>query len=181
MQKPPHAIEIFLQPGELWFGDRDTRVRTILGSCIAATLWHPGLRVGGMCHYMLAARAGARGSQPDGRYGDEALDVLTAHVRATGRPAREFEAKLFGGGNMFHPTVREGGGAALRVSDANVVAGRSLLQRHGFQIKAEHVGGHGHREVFLDLWSGNAWVRHSVPNVRRQSAAAGDFEKRASL
>lgn len=179
MKKPPHTIEIFLQPGELWFGDRGTRVRTILGSCIAATLWHPGLLVGGMCHYMLAARSGVRGARPDGRYGDEALDVLMAHVQATGRPAHEFEAKLFGGGNMFHSTVRTG--TALRVSDANVVAGRALLQRHGFHIKAEHVGGHGHREVFLDLWSGNAWVRHAVPNVRNEILSPSELPQKRGL
>ena len=50
MKKPQSVIEIFLQPGELWFGDEQTRIRTILGSCVAVTLWHPGRRIGGMCH-----------------------------------------------------------------------------------------------------------------------------------
>ena len=181
MRKPPHIIEIFLQPGELWFGDRHTRVRTILGSCVAATLWHPDLLVGGMCHYMLAARPGVGGPQPDGRYGDEALAVLAEQVRATGRPVHEFEAKLFGGGNMFAHAARPGTGAALRVSDANVVAGRALLQRHGFQLKAEHVGGDGHREVFLDLWSGHAWVKHSAPSACGGLPAAGTAAQKRNL
>ena len=57
MRKPPHVIEIYLQPGELWFGDANTRIRTILGSCVAITLWHPHRRIDGMCRYMSQSRA----------------------------------------------------------------------------------------------------------------------------
>ena len=32
MRKPPHVIEVFLQPGEWYFGDRQTRMRTLLGN-----------------------------------------------------------------------------------------------------------------------------------------------------
>ena len=28
MKRPSHVIEIFLQPGDFYFGDRDTRIRT---------------------------------------------------------------------------------------------------------------------------------------------------------
>jgi Chemotaxis protein; stimulates methylation of MCP proteins len=49
-------MEIFLQPGDWYFGDRDTRIRTLLGSCIAITIWHPRLLVGGMCHFLLPGR-----------------------------------------------------------------------------------------------------------------------------
>ena len=76
------AIEIFLQPGEIFFGDSSTRIRTVLGSCVAMTLWHPQRKVGGMCHYMLAQRRG-RG-EPDGalngKYADEALQLLLREI-----------------------------------------------------------------------------------------------------
>ena len=56
MRKPPHVIEIFLQPGDFYFGDKDTRIRTILGSCVSITLWHPTRLIGGMCHFLLPFR-----------------------------------------------------------------------------------------------------------------------------
>jgi len=40
-EKPPFVIDIFLQPGELYFGDRHTRIRTVLGSCVSVVFWHP--------------------------------------------------------------------------------------------------------------------------------------------
>ena len=71
MQAPADVIDVFLQPGEFYFGEEKTRIRTLLGSCVAVTLWHPKLRIGGMCHYMLPRRprdkAGAA-EKLDGRY-----------------------------------------------------------------------------------------------------------------
>ncbi|MGI9213007.1 MAG: chemotaxis protein CheD, partial [Methylococcaceae bacterium] len=68
MDNPRDIIEIFLQPGEYYFSDRDTRIRTVLGSCVAITFWHPGILVGGMCHFMLPTRMRNREStELDGR------------------------------------------------------------------------------------------------------------------
>ena len=61
------AREVILQPGELFFGKEDVVVRTVLGSCIAITLWHPEQKQGGMCHYMLPSRRNPS-AKLDGRY-----------------------------------------------------------------------------------------------------------------
>ena len=76
-------VDIFLQPGEWYFGGRDTRIRTLLGSCIAITLWHPRLQVGGMCHFLLPSRSSLHppATPLDGRYGDEAVAALVHEVR----------------------------------------------------------------------------------------------------
>jgi chemotaxis protein CheD len=160
-KNPAHVIEIFLQPGELWFGDEHTRIRTVLGSCVAVTLWHPRRRIGGMCHFMLPSRIRGTGIALDGRYGDEALDLLTKQIKAARSYPHEYEAKLFGGGNMFQHVFRSAGNREGQVPDRNVAAGRELVQRHGFTVKAEQLGGSGHRQVMFDIWSGHAWVRHA--------------------
>ena len=41
------AREVILQPGELFFGKEDVVLKTVLGSCIAITLWHPEQKMGG--------------------------------------------------------------------------------------------------------------------------------------
>jgi chemotaxis protein CheD len=46
------------------------------------------------------------------------------------------------------------------VADNNINVGRSLLKQHGFVIKAEHLGGTGHRNVIFDVWSGEVWIQH---------------------
>lgn len=156
MKKPPHVIDIFLQPGECYFGDRDTRIRTILGSCVAITLWHPKLLLGGMCHYMLPERQMASTAVNDARYADEALGLLLREIAKAKTLPQDYEVKMFGGGNMFPwPGQRAG----EHVGSRNADAGRSLIERHHLNCTASDVGGRGHRNVIFDVWSGHVWVR----------------------
>ena len=51
---------ISLLPGELYFGQRHL-LKTLLGSCVAITLWHPQRQLGGMCHFLLPTACAAPG------------------------------------------------------------------------------------------------------------------------
>jgi chemotaxis protein CheD len=152
------VIDIFLAPGDFFFGDEDTRIRTVLGSCVAITIWHPRLRIGGMCHYMLPTRGFKRGGEPDGRYGDEALDMFLSEVRRARTVPSEYEVKLFGGGNMFPHRKRD---ASMDVGRRNIEVALQLLESHRFHLKARHLAGTGHRNVVFEVWSGDVWMRHS--------------------
>jgi chemotaxis protein CheD len=161
MQKAPDQVmEIFLQPGEFYFGDRDTRIRTLLGSCIAVTLWHPKLLIGGMCHYMLpGSRRVNRSSELDGRYADDAMFMFLEELALTGTRPKDYEAKMFGGGSQFSGNLRSSV-ASMNVPENNIDAGYALLAQHGFILRGEHLGGYGHRNVIFDVWSGNVWMAH---------------------
>ncbi len=115
-----------------------------------------------MCHYMLPDRPRRGAGDPDGRYADEAVQLLLREVRKMGTRPQEYQAKLFGGGSMFGVRYCEGkscwGGD---VHERNVAAGRDLVARHGFKLTAEHLGGFGHRQVVFDIWSGHAWLKHT--------------------
>ena len=169
MNKPSQAIEIFLQPGDLYFGDRDNRIRTVLGSCVSLTFWHPKLLVGGMCHYMLPNRSLERRTASDlpldGRYADEAIELLTKEINLAGVPHREYEVKLFGGGNMFPDRSNPVSNVGIK----NVETARQLVKKHGYNCVAEHLGGDGHRNIIFDVWSGSVWVKHAV--IARQEVS----------
>lgn len=160
MRKPPHVIDIFLLPGEIYFGDQNTRIRTLLGSCVAITLWHPRRLIGGMCHFMLPSRGRKTEGDLDGRYADEAMQFLVREMSDAGTMPEEYEAKLFGGGNML-PFVRRKKMDCEDVACRNIRASRELLAQHGIRIIAEHVGERGHRNVWFDIWSGQVWLRYS--------------------
>lgn len=152
-----------LAPGELRFVDCRTpaprRMATLLGSCVAVTIWHPRLKVGGMCHCLLPARN--RPGQPDaldGRYLDEALQWLAESARRLGKPS-DFVVKLVGGGRLLQE--RDG---VDPVGARNVARAERLIARHGFVLAGRHVGGSGHRRMWFDLDSGEVWVRHHRPS-----------------
>ena len=158
---PADALEIFLQPGEFYFGEDKTRIRTLLGSCVAITLWHPRLLVGGMAHYMLPQRPNRSRDQPlDGRYAEEVMLMFQRELQDNRTRPGEYQVKLFGGGRMFACTQKVK--RHVDVSDRNVETGRQLMAQHGFNIHAEDLGGDGHRNVVFDLWSGDVWLKKAA-------------------
>lgn len=164
MTQPKQYVEILLQPGDYYFSnDPNTRIRTLLGSCVSVTLWHPKFKAGGMCHILLPQRKKSA-SEPglilsmqnaDARYADEALWLLREEIKQIGLPLKQFQAKIFGGARMFSSEQ----GAIADVGSKNIQAARDLLHSMGLNFSSEHVGGTGHRNVFFDLWSGDVWVR----------------------
>lgn len=157
MHKPDQIIEIFLQPGELYFGDRATRIRTVLGSCVSLVFWHPHLLVGGMFHFMLPGRMREKPVDLDGRYADEAVELMLREMRASNTRPVDYQVKMFGGGNMFPDIARTG---ISHVGSKNVTAARELIRMHGFDCVSEHVEGAGHRNLVFDVWSGIVSVKH---------------------
>jgi chemotaxis protein CheD len=156
----PEAIEIFLQPGDFYFGDEHTRIRTILGSCISITMWHPRLKQGGMCHYMLPERRANSPRRLDGRYADDAIALFMRELLNNRTKPEDYEVKIFGGGRMFQRQRRVEMPKSMDVGTRNIEAGRRLLREHGFHIRAEHLAGDGHRNVIFDVASGNVWMKH---------------------
>lgn len=149
---------VTLDAGDFFFGGGQTRVSTLLGSCVSITLWHPRKRIGGMCHYMLTERNTSRG-QPvekelDGRYANEAFTRFLRHVEAAGTRPGEYQAKLFGGGSMFASENND----TMDIGLCNIDYGRQLLAAQGIALIAEHVGGSGRRKLHFDLWNGHVWL-----------------------
>lgn len=160
-------IEIYLLPGEIHFAGEETRIHTVLGSCVSIALWNPQMRSGGMCHFMLPSRGSVSGATLDGRYADEAVKLLLQEIRDANSHPSAYQVKLFGGGNMFQCGKME---SNFDVAHDNVQAARTLLAEAGLAILAEDVGGVGHRRVIFDLGNGNVWVRHEKLPLAKASA-----------
>ncbi len=159
---PDSAGDVFLRPGEYHFGTRNTRVRTLLGSCVAITFWHPLLHVGGMCHYMVPNRhpAARQDGMLDGRYADEAVQMIMASIRSVRSAPQEYVIKMFGGASQFPDWVPATEGISL--PERNVEVGLELLAAHGLVPAVQHVGGTGYRQILLELWSGDVWLKHGT-------------------
>lgn len=152
------AIDLFLQPGEYFVGDAAFRVRTLLGSCVSVTLWHPRHRIGAMSHFLLARRGANRPDDGthDARYGEEALHLMLTEIKQMSVDIRECEAKIFGGGDMFPD---QAGPGRLNVGRRNGEAARSLLQEHAIPVVSESLFGIGHRQIVFDIHTGDVWMR----------------------
>lgn len=160
MKHAHNAIDIFLQPGEYFVGDAQYRIRTLLGSCVSITLWHPAFRIGAMSHFLLSSRNSYQEAELDGRYGEEVIHLMLQELRRSKVPPAECQAKIFGGGNMFPKQTRNN---LLNVGQKNGEAARSLLQAHRIPIVSESLFGEGHRQIIFDVKSGDVWSRQIKP------------------
>ena len=144
-----------LMPGQMHFGSKAASLRTLLGSCLAVTLWHPTRKLGGMCHFLLPTRQRKAGEPLDGRYGDEALEAMVALLRASGTEPSDYQAHLYGGAD----TMPEGSALKFNVGERNIEQGFSLVDRYGFEIQGVDVGEDVPRTVTLTLASGEVDMR----------------------
>ena len=154
--------DVFLQPGELYVGRADCRIRTVLGSCVSITLWHPRTCVGGMTHFMLPTRSSATGDVRtlDGRYGDEALQMIFNQFNESGIPLSQCQGKIFGGGNMFASHLLAG---VINVGQRNGEAARILLNENDILIVSSCLFGVGHRQIIFDVSNGDVWSKQVKP------------------
>ena len=165
--------DVLLHTGEFYFGGGRLRLRTLLGSCVAITVWHPGLLIGGMCHYMLPAPVILDPARmgPKGMYASGAIELFLAEMRARATVPADYVVKMFGGGNMFpdhamssqcaEPCQTTTRIACRNVPCKNVLTGRDLLGQHEFVVECEDIGGAGGRSILFEVWTGDVWVRRT--------------------
>ncbi len=161
--------KVFLHPGEFCFTKNQSHIHTLLGSCISITLWHPKLHIGGMCHFTLPRYPGARTEdrERDGRYADDVMFMFQREVIKNRTKLTEYEAKIFGGGNMMKT---KGQNTEDSIGTKNATAAMTLLMKENVDILVAHVGEFGHRRIVFDTGSGNVWVRHiDNDGTRRES------------
>ena len=112
-------------------------VVTVLGSCVAACVWDPRQRIGGMNHFMLPDSGSDVPVDKSMRYGNFAMEELLNDVLRRGARREALEIKVFGGGNVL-PSI---GNATVPIGDRNAAFVRRYLREEGYRIAAEDLGG----------------------------------------
>ena len=164
MAHASHITDVFLLPGDYFVGGAGHRIRTLLGSCVSITLWHPERRIGAMSHFLLSARIQDKSAGLNSRYGTESLELMLSKLRAMGVDPKECQAKIFGGGQMFP-------GASQGIGRQNGEEALRLLQAHGIRVVSESLYGVGHRSIIFDVNSGDVWSRHVAPGQLAETPA----------
>jgi chemotaxis protein methyltransferase CheR len=144
--------DVTITIGGLYAGGGPATVRTVLGSCIAACLFDPETKVGGMNHFLL----------PDGlddesmptRYGVHAMEVLINEIMKKGGERRRLIAKVFGASHVLRV-----GGDSIQVPRRNEEFVRHFLEVEGIKVAAAKLGGDLPLEVKFQVHTGRAFVR----------------------
>lgn len=164
--------KIYLHPGGFYFSRENVKIHTLLGSCISITLWHPERRIGGMCHFTLPKKPHTRagGDELDCRYADDVIQKFRKEVKRHGTAMQEYQAKIFGGGNMLRTASQN---TENSIGTKNSAAAMMLLMQENMNILVAQVGEFGHRRVVFDTRTGEVWVRYIEAGTARQISGDG--------
>ncbi len=148
-------IDVFLQPGEQYWGDSNNRIWTVLGSCVSVCLFHSELKIGGMNHILLPGSAPEKKQDTafPARYAEDAMQHMAKEIIRLGLKPQSFIAKVFGGGNRIKE--RSEGSVGYR----NFQWVQESLNEMRIPIVAEDHGGSEHRKIIFDLREGKVWLK----------------------
>ena len=132
--------------GQAAFAREPTRLTTILGSCIAVTMYSPRRRLGMLSHVVLPQSKGST-SNP-AKFADTAVPHMLSTLRSQGVEPRELTAKLVGGACMF------GNGVCAQIGASNAQAVVQALEAAGIRIAGRDVNGTSGRRICFDLATG---------------------------
>jgi len=153
--------KVHLSPGQLIVTRESQVVVTVLGSCVAVTMFDRGSGLAAICHAMLA-EPHPTARLPDGdptrfRYMTEVLPVMVGTFRRAGILPQTIEVKVFGGGNVI------GVSRATNpnwIGGANVAAARRLLEDAGLVVIAENTGGRCGSKILFNTATGSVLHKH---------------------
>lgn len=112
-----------------------TVMTTVLGSCVAACLFDPERRVGGMNHFLLPDAPGQR----DIRHASAAMEQLVNAMLKRGARRERMVAKLFGGARI-QANLPD-------IGRRNAEAARMFLLGEGIHLQSHSLGGNAARRV----------------------------------
>ena len=126
-------------------------IGTLLGSCVAACVWCPATRLGGLNHFLLPDGAARMPPDGAGRFGVHAMELLVNAMLRRGAPRARLQFKIAGGARL--------GPGPTDAGARNVEFVRAYLLREGFPIVAEDVGGTCGRSVRYEACTGRLLTR----------------------
>jgi chemotaxis protein CheD len=148
----------FLKPGELVASERPLIVSTLLGSCVAVTLFSPGRRLGAICHALLPS---CRSESPcshhraeAGKYVQCAIWHMLEWLSDRGVERREIQAKVFGGADMFDPVAGNNS-----VGSQNIEMALGTLESESVRLVTRDLGGRRGRKLIFHTHTGDVFLK----------------------
>lgn len=158
--------KVVLHAGEYCFAKAGTAIHTLLGSCVSICLWHPTMKIGGMCHFALPKNNSLdethKNKKLNPRFASDCIALFARSIKKHNTSFSEYEAKIFGGGDMYHKHHLPELGIEQKqaIGNKNVQAAYELLMQENANILVAHVGEFGYRKIVQDLNTGDVWVKY---------------------
>jgi chemotaxis protein CheD len=126
-----------------------------LGSCIGVAVYDPTARVGGILHFMLPDSTldlGKAQEHPH-MFADTGLPLLFRECYRLGAQKSRMRVKIAGGSQVL------GNREFFQIGRRNYAALCKIFLKNNVLIDNEDVGGTKARTLFLEIATGNVWIK----------------------
>jgi chemotaxis protein CheD len=157
----PELPVIDLKPAQMYMTDKPAIVKTLLGSCVAVTMFNRRLGVGAICHALLPHPLNGEPQNNKNtenyRYVNRVIPEMVRKMELYGVQPKEIEVKLFGGARMLAPIT---GTQNFRpIGNLNIKMARQLIDDEKLQLKASEVGGEYGRKILFHTHTGDVFLQ----------------------
>lgn len=148
---------VFLKPGQIVVSSEPVLVTTLLGSCVAVTMFSLRLRLGAICHAQLP---GAEQDPDDakrrqtGKYVESAIGAMLERLGRRGVLRGELEVKVFGGSDMF-----DAHGKLRSIGRQNSETALKVLARESLRVAKQDLGGERGRKIIFHTHTGSVYLK----------------------
>ncbi|MBJ6801922.1 chemotaxis protein CheD [Geomonas sp. Red259] len=132
-------------------------VTTLLGSCVAVTIFNYRLRLGAICHAQLPGNGDRFDGTQDGhrgKYVDTAIREMLERLLHRGALRGELEAKVFGGADMF-----DARGRLRTVGRQNSEMALRVLEHEAVRVAKQDLGGECGRKIIFHSHTGEVLLK----------------------
>lgn len=147
--KEIQLCEYLLKPGYIFLSRDPVVISSVLGSCVAVSLWDMSTQFGGMAHYLYPG-ADRTAESRTAKYGDIAVSHLATMFFQEGAAKKNIRAQLFGGASISEES--------RVVAEGNISVARQILKKLDIKIVSEDVGGDMGRKLIYNTFTNEAIV-----------------------
>ncbi len=154
----------FLNPGELIVTSRGMPVITILGSCVAITVFSPEKKTGAIFHAMLPEHrnksmviSNSPPVSPGSDYVDYAFYYVREKFRQKGINFKTAKFMLFGGGDVIYSVSQQGWSS---IGSQNINMAKKLIENEGVSLHGEDTGGKNGRKLTFFPDAGKVYLEY---------------------
>jgi chemotaxis protein CheD len=150
---PQKPVQLYLNPGEIVVAESPASVTTVLGSCVAVTLFSPRTRFGAICHAVLPSGLEIE----PGKYVDQSIRYMLDYLTDKGLDPQECVVKVFGGADMFAQANPARAGRTIGAQ--NIEAALATLAAAELKPTVVEVGGSLGRKLIFRTHTGEVFIK----------------------
>lgn len=158
----------FLNVSEVLITDKDTKIKTILGSCVSIVVFVPRLKLSAICHARLPQGICDKSKKNGFCYVDGSFFYMVDELTKRGANENEFVIKAFGGAQVAFTNNNKNIRKAS-IGQQNINQIETVLASRGLQLSGYDLGGKDGRKLIYNTHKNEVLIKPLTENTSTEN------------